>query len=181
MSNTEFEIQGISHIALVSGDMARTVAFYNGVLGMPVVKTFDQPLPGRHGQQFFFDIGDGTLLDFFYFPGMPERAPGIAAPARPGTLDSAIGSMQHLAFNIRKELFHEYRKKLEQKGIEYVYIAHDLDGKLLRDPSEYNDETFAESVYFQDPDGIVLEFCSWCPAFERLKPDQRPMSAEVPA
>lgn len=179
MSNTQFQIGGISHIALVSGDMARTVEFYNGVLGMPIVKTFDQPLPGRHGQQFFFDVGDGTLLDFFYFPGMPPRAPGVAAPAKAASLDSAVGSMHHLAFKIREDLFRGYCERLKSKGVEFVYVAHDLDGKLLRDPSEANDETFAESVYFQDPDGIVLEFCSWKPAFDRLRPDQAPMSPAV--
>lgn len=31
--NTEFEIRGINHLALVCKDMARTVAFYKGVLG----------------------------------------------------------------------------------------------------------------------------------------------------
>ena len=32
--NSEFELRGINHLALVSKDMARTVDFYSNVLGM---------------------------------------------------------------------------------------------------------------------------------------------------
>jgi catechol 2,3-dioxygenase-like lactoylglutathione lyase family enzyme len=54
--NREFEIRGVNHLALVCKDMARTVAFYRDVLGMPLVKTLD--LPGGRGQHFFFGLGN---------------------------------------------------------------------------------------------------------------------------
>ncbi|MCA3712327.1 MAG: VOC family protein, partial [Phenylobacterium sp.] len=38
-ANTEFDIRGVNHIALVCRDMARTVEFYRDILGMPLVKT----------------------------------------------------------------------------------------------------------------------------------------------
>ena len=38
-TNEAFELGGINHLALVCKDMARTVDFYSGVLGMPLVKT----------------------------------------------------------------------------------------------------------------------------------------------
>src|SRR5215831_8846205 len=64
--NTAFTLNGVNHLALVCRDMARTVDFYTNVLGMALVKTID--LPGG-GQHFFFDMGNGNLLAFFWFPG----------------------------------------------------------------------------------------------------------------
>ncbi|HEX2402990.1 MAG TPA: VOC family protein, partial [Mycobacterium sp.] len=45
--NSEFELGGINHVALVCSDMARTVDFYSNVLGMPLIKSLD--LPGGMG------------------------------------------------------------------------------------------------------------------------------------
>ena len=67
--NTVFDIRGINHLALVCKDMARTVDFYTNVLGMPLIKTID--LPFGMGQHFFFDIGNGDSLAFFWFPDAP--------------------------------------------------------------------------------------------------------------
>src|SRR5688500_9869328 len=57
--NTEFELKGINHLALVSSDMARTVDFYTNVLGMPLIKTLEIPGGAQH---FFFDCGNGDSL-----------------------------------------------------------------------------------------------------------------------
>ena len=38
-TNTEFELRGFNHIALVARDMAETVAWYEDKLGMKLVKT----------------------------------------------------------------------------------------------------------------------------------------------
>ncbi len=89
--------------------------FYSGVLGMPLVKTIE--LPGGMGQHFFFDCGGGDTLAFFWFPDAPEPVPGISAPvARPdqGEFLSAIGSMNHVAFDVPTEKIEEYREKLQE-------------------------------------------------------------------
>jgi catechol 2,3-dioxygenase-like lactoylglutathione lyase family enzyme len=106
MTNTEFELGGINHLALVSSDMKRTIDFYSGVLGMPLVKTLD--LPGTMGQHFFFDCGGGDCVAFFWFPDAPDGVPGISAPkSRPeqGDLLSAVGSMNHVAFHVPADKF----------------------------------------------------------------------------
>jgi catechol 2,3-dioxygenase-like lactoylglutathione lyase family enzyme len=36
-ANAGFEFGGINHVALVCADMAKSVDFYSGVLGMPLV------------------------------------------------------------------------------------------------------------------------------------------------
>ena len=76
--NREFELQGVNHLALVCKDMARTVDFYTNVLGMPLIKTID--LPMNMGQHFFFDIGNGDALAFFWFPDAPAACPAAAVP-----------------------------------------------------------------------------------------------------
>ena len=86
--NPEFELRGINHLALVCRDMKRTVDFYTGVLGMPLTKTIE--LPFGMGQHFFFDIGNGDCLAFFWFPNAPASMPGVSnSAALPGVGDIA--------------------------------------------------------------------------------------------
>ena len=119
MAPTEvgFEFRGINHLALVCRDMERTVDFYTNVLGMPLVKTIE--LPAGMGQHFFFDCGGGDSLAFFWFPDAPPAAPGVSAPTgRPdqGSLTSAIGSMNHVAFSVPADKIDEYRDRLSAAG-----------------------------------------------------------------
>ena len=72
--NDQFELGGLNHLALVCSDMERTVDFYTNVLGMPLIKTIE--LPTGMGQHFFFDIGNGDCIAFFWFPNAPAAAPG---------------------------------------------------------------------------------------------------------
>ncbi len=164
--NHEFDIRGVNHLALVCKDMARTVEFYRDVLGMPLVKTID--LPGDRGQHFFFDIGNGDTLAFFWFPNAPGSAPGVAAPSSlpgRGDLRSAHGSMNHIAFNVPAEKFSEYYERLKAKGIDVTPIMNHDDSPTQMSP-ELTDKVFVRSVYFFDPDGICLEFAAWTRSFE---------------
>ena len=156
-----FELRGVHHLALVCRDMARTVDFYTKVLGMPLVKTIE--LPGGLGQHFFFDCGGGDQLAFFWFADAPEPAPGIAAPsARPdqGDARSAMGSMNHVAFSVPPEKIDEYRDRLQAAGVECSIVVNHDDSETGVSP-ELNDGVFVRSIYFQDPDGILLEFACW--------------------
>jgi catechol 2,3-dioxygenase-like lactoylglutathione lyase family enzyme len=160
-ANPEFELRGVHHLALVCRDMARTVDFYQGVLGMPLVQTLD--LPAGMGQHFFFDIGNGDTLAFFWFPTAPEPAPGVSAPASfpiVGDLRSAIGSMNHVAFSVPLEQFDEYVAKLHDKGIVTSEVANHDDSKW-QISRRLHDGVFLRSIYFFDPDGILLEFACW--------------------
>ena len=156
-----FQYRGVNHLALVCRDMARTVDFYTKVLGMPLIKTIE--LPAGSGQHFFFDIGNGDSLAFFWFPDAPEPVPGVSAPElRPdqGEFLSAIGSMNHIAFDVAPEHIEEYRERLIAAGVPCSEIWN-------HDDSEWGlaegvtDDVFVRSVYFQDPDGILLELAAW--------------------
>ncbi len=160
--NKEFDIRGINHLALVSSDMARTVEFYEGVLGMPLIKTIE--LPGGMGQHFFFALGNGDSLAFFWFPNAPAAVPGVTNPAGlPGSEKSIVtanATMNHVAFNVPPELIDEYHDKLKAKGIKVTrVISH--DDSLIGASLEITPTTFVRSIYFFDPDGICLEFAAW--------------------
>src|ERR1700691_2402818 len=114
-----FELHGVNHLALVCNDMARTVEFYQGTLGLPLVKTIE--LPMGMGQHFFFDIGNGDCLAFFWFPEAPDPAPGVSSPAAlpgAGEITTSVGSMNHVAFNVPADRIDSYVERLRQCGVE---------------------------------------------------------------
>ncbi len=160
-ADAKFEFSGINHLALVCRDMARTVDFYTNVLGMPLIKTIE--LPAGMGQHFFFDCGGGDALAFFWFPDAPEPAPGVSAPTgRPdqGSLTSAIGSMNHVAFSVPPERIDEYRDRLVAAGVDCTEVANHDDSEWgIAD--RIHPGVFVRSVYFRDPDGVLLEMACW--------------------
>ncbi|MBN9533765.1 MAG: VOC family protein [Alphaproteobacteria bacterium] len=161
LQNKVFDIQGVNHLALVCKDMARTVDFYSNVLGMPLIKTID--LPNGMGQHFFFDIGNGDSLAFFWFPNAPEAAPGVSSAANlpgEGSIASGHGSMNHVALNVPAEKIDEYYQKLVARGIKATKIMNHDDSERQVSP-EISPSTFVRSIYFSDPDGICLEFAAW--------------------
>jgi catechol 2,3-dioxygenase-like lactoylglutathione lyase family enzyme len=157
--NREFDFKGINHLALVSSDMARTVAFYQGLLGMPLIKTID--LPRGLGQHFFFDIGNGDSLAFFWYADAPKAQPGVASAKKapiPGP--SAHGSMNHVAIGVPADKIDAYYEKLVAKGIECSRVVSH-DDSPMQASLEITPSTFVRSIYFYDPDGIALEFAAW--------------------
>ena len=163
--NEKFEIKGLNHLALVCKDMKRTVDFYSGVLGMPLTKTID--LPNGMGQHFFFDIGNGDSLAFFWFPDAGESQPGVTHPKNlvgQGSITTAHASMNHLAFNIDADNIEAYREKLAAAGVEVTPVVNH-DDSPEQAHLEPTPSTFVRSIYFMDPDGIQLEFAGWTRAF----------------
>ncbi|MAE97363.1 MAG: glyoxalase [Deltaproteobacteria bacterium] len=175
--NKEFELRGINHLALVCKDMERTVDFYSGVLGMPLTKTIE--LPGGMGQHFFFDMGGGNALAFFWFPEAPEQAPGVASPAcnvGEGSIATAHGSMNHVAFDVAPEKMEEYRERLQAKGIEVTEIVNH-DNSPMQVSETVTDDVFVRSMYFFDPDGALLEFAAWTREIGPGEANQKPAVA----
>ena len=163
-TNTEFQFNGFNHLALVSSDMARTVDFYTNVLGMPLIKTLEIPGGAQH---FFFDCGNGDSLAFFWFPDAPAGVPGISAAGEmpgDGSIVSAHGSMNHVAFDVPADRFDEYVEKLKDKGVPVSAVLNhdDSESTVSR---EVHPGVFVRSVYFRDPDGVLLEFACWTKTF----------------
>jgi catechol 2,3-dioxygenase-like lactoylglutathione lyase family enzyme len=176
--DTKFQFRGVNHLALVCRDMARTVEFYRDILEMPLIKTID--LPSGKGQHFFFDIGNGDSLAFFWFPNAPEASPGISAPANlptRGSIESAHGSMNHIAFNVPAEKFDEYYERLQSKGVDVTRIFNH-DDSPTQSSETVTKSVFVRSAYFFDPDGVCLEFAAWTKTFDDSDIAHDPMTAD---
>jgi catechol 2,3-dioxygenase-like lactoylglutathione lyase family enzyme len=159
--NERFELRGINHLALVCSDMARTVDFYTNVLGMPLVKTIE--LPMGMGQHFFFDCGGGDCIAFFWFPNAPDAVPGVSSAAvlpGKGDLATAVASMNHVALDVPAERFDEYVEKLKASGVAVSEVSNHDDSEWTVS-KELHEGVYIRSVYFFDPDGILLEFATW--------------------
>jgi catechol 2,3-dioxygenase-like lactoylglutathione lyase family enzyme len=171
------ELEGVSHLALVCSDMARTVDFYTNVLGLRLIKTVE--LPVGMGQHFFFDIGNGDSLAFFWFPDAPPAAPGIAAPAgRPdnGDLTSAVGSMNHIALQVSPERIEQARELLIRRGVECSEVVNHDDSEWTVSETMHPG-VFVRSVYFQDPDGILLELAAWTKVLDEADVRHAPVAS----
>jgi catechol 2,3-dioxygenase-like lactoylglutathione lyase family enzyme len=173
-ANSKFEFRGLNHLALVCRDMRETVHFYRDILGMPLIKTID--LPGGMGQHFFFDLGNGASLAFFWFPGAPENVPGVVQPHKGGG-PSAHGSMNHVAIDIPVDRIEEYRERLLEAGVDVSEIKNHDDSERQVSP-EVNETTFVRSIYFNDPDGIRLELAGWARELTSADVGHEPVDAE---
>ena len=189
-TNTEFELRGFNHVAFVCRDMAETVAWYEDKLGMKLVKTLE--LPNGMGQHFFLDMGNGVDgIAFFWFPNAPEGTPGDSVH---GTFDenmkrvrgdggiTAIGTMNHIAFDVAPEKIDEYLVKLRSKGVAVTEItnhSNSRDGghKADYDPATDNGDVFVRSLYFKDPNGTLLEFACWTTTFDESDVRHAPATA----
>src|SRR5436305_3763656 len=84
--------RGIHHAALICSDVERTINFYQGLLGFPLVELVENR-DYAGSTHFFFDLGNSTLLGFFDFPELGLE-PGI----------EAIGTVQHIAISVAPDV-----------------------------------------------------------------------------
>lgn len=149
---------GINHLALVARDMEETVKFYTEVMKMPLVKTVALPDGGQH---FFFDCGGDNLLAFFWWANAPKAAPGIASVKDfPKEGMSAIGSMNHIAFSVPEDKLDEYRLELEAAGVKTLPLVVNHDDSQMGVARDMHSGVFVRSVYFTDPNGIMMELAA---------------------
>lgn len=150
--------KGINHIALVCRDMKETVRFYTEVLHMPLFKTVE--LPGG-GQHFFFDAGGGNAVAFFWWEDAPPAAPGIASvKSFPYEAKTAVGSMNHLAFDMEEDELEAAIERLTEAGVPLTPMVFNHDDSAAGYAKDMHGGVFVRSVYFTDPNGIMLEFAA---------------------
>lgn len=150
---------GINHLALVCRDMEETVKFYTEVLEMPLVKTVALPDGGQH---FFFDCGGGSLLAFFWWENAPAGVPGIShVEDFPTKAMSAVASMNHVAFHLDEAELDAGIKRLEAKGVHVLPVVVNHDDSEMGVARDMHPGVFVRSVYFRDPNGIMLEFAAF--------------------
>ncbi len=95
---------------------------------------------------------------------------------------TAIGTMNHLAFDVPAEKIDEYLDKLRGKGVAVTEITNhsiSLNGghKAHYDPATNNGDVFVRSRYFRDPNGTLLEFACWTTTFDEADVVHAPATA----
>ncbi len=133
-------IQGLHHITLVCADAQRTVDFYTKVLGQRMVKktvNFDDP--GSYHIYFGNETGQpGTAITFFEWSHAPKGRPGI-------------GGTHHFALIVPDyDGLLKWKRRLTDLGMA-------VDGPY--------DRHYFTSIYFNDPDGTILEIATEGPGW----------------
>ena len=151
--------QGINHLALVTNDMEKTVRFYRDILGMRVVATISGEIDGQRMRHYFFSLGPGSCLAFFEWSDVelaPRKESGIPASGR---------QFDHVSICVDSE---EMLLRLQQRTREAGVPATDVV-----------DHGMVRSIYFDDPNGISLEFSVWTRDLEKdpMFEDQDPVPA----
>ena len=143
------QTQGAHHITLVGADRETSIDFWEGLLGMPFV--FEQPnLDNPSESHLYFDPGDGRLITVFT---NEDRRPD---PRRTST---DVGCVHHLAFSVSQATFAQTVGRLDERGIRH---------------SGVKDRGFMDSIYFEDPLGLLIELASY-----RFEPPADHTHAEV--
>ena len=89
---------------------------------------------------------------------------------------SAVGSMNHIAFNVPLEAIDGYADRLREAGVECSEVVNHDDSEWGVS-KDMNPGVFVRSVYFQDPDGILLEFAAWTRALKESDVVHEPAGA----
>jgi len=141
--------KGFHHIGVATLDLDRTRDFYENILGFPAVRCDTIRLTdGGQIRHIFLDTGRDQLLAFMELrniPGIGEFDAGI---------NRALGLptvCYHYAFDAGTEAaLEEKRQALLAKGVKVSPVI---------------DHDWAKSIYFKDPNGIQLEFCTYTREF----------------
>jgi hypothetical protein len=116
---------------------------------MPFI--FEQPnLDNAQESHLYFDPGDGRLITVF------TREDRTVDPSRTPT---DPGCVHHLAFALSQAMFAQAAERLDARGISH---------------SGVKDRGFMDSIYFQDPLGLLIELASY-----RFEPPHGSTHADV--
>lgn len=134
---------GINHLALVTGDMDRTIHFWRDLLELRMVAGIGQP-GYRH---YFFEVSANDLIAFFEWPDvepLAERDHGAPIPGKVGFDHVSLG------VDTAEELW-RLKDRLDAAGFW---------------TSEVVDHGFIHSLYSFDPNNIPIEFSYSIPGKE---------------
>lgn len=147
-------ILGLHHITLVCASAQRTVDFYTNILGLRLVKrtvNFDDPT--SYHLYFGDETGKpGTTVTFFEWSTAPAGKAGI-------------GGTHHFALTVNDDNgLLQWKRRLTDLGIR------------VRGP--FN-RTYFRSIYFNDPDGVLVEIATQGPGWTVDESVERIGMAEV--
>src|SRR5258706_2336736 len=103
--------RGVHHVALISSDVERTVQFFQGVLGFPLIEMFENR-DYEGSTHFFFDIGNGNTLAYFDLPGLDL-----------GPYQEVLGGHHHLAISVEPANWELLKGRFDEHQIEYAHVS----------------------------------------------------------
>jgi len=133
-------IKGLHHAAYRCRDSEETRGFYEGFLGLPLVRAFEirETKTGRETKTLhsFYEMGDGSCLAFFEAPDM--------------------------AFDFKRQHDYDLHIALEVPlaSLEPMLAKGRAAGIETRGPADHG---FIRSIYFRDPNGYVVELTAPLP------------------
>jgi catechol 2,3-dioxygenase-like lactoylglutathione lyase family enzyme len=130
------KVRRLHHHAIRTKDMQATRAFYEGILGLPLVGTWKEgydpirkkPSPYLH---CFYELGDGSALAFFLFEDR-EAPPLMPQDPFDHHISLCVGDIPDLV---------SLRDKFIAAGHRYAVIDHG----------------YCYSLYTRDPNGLLVE------------------------
>ena len=154
------KFKGINHLAMITGDMDRTIHFWRDIVGFRLAAGMGKP----GYRQYFFEISETDLLAFFEWPGVEpveEKDHGYPLPGRV--------VFDHIAFGVdTQDDLWELRDRLDAADFPVSGVI---------------DHGFIHSFYSWDPNGIPIEFSVDLPEFdirkEPLMVDKNPTPAAL--
>jgi len=136
--------KGFSHLGLSTLDLDKTREFYENVLGFKAVRCdIIKVKEGGNIRHIFFDTGRDQLMAFMEarnVDGIPTEydtsiTRGLGVPP----------AFYHFAFEAGNEAaLEQKRRELIGKGVKVTDVV---------------DHDWAKSIYFSDPNGLMLEYC----------------------
>jgi len=138
----DMKLAGLHHITAMASDVGRTHAFYAETLGLRLVKktvNFDNP----DAPHYYWGVGDGAPGKIItYFGYAPDKM-------RRGQV--GVGLTHHFAFAVSDAAAQlEWQDRLRSRGVRVTQVM---------------DRKYFKSIYFNDPDGHILEIATVPPGF----------------
>jgi catechol 2,3-dioxygenase-like lactoylglutathione lyase family enzyme len=132
------KLRGMYHFAYPCRDAEETRAFYEDLLGLPLVHFMEVdavPSTGESGPyaHIFFELGDGSYLAFFDLARSEKPLPSPNTPSWVQHMALEVGSVAEVL---------AAKARLEAAGVEVRGLV---------------DHEFVQSIYFFDPNGLRLE------------------------
>jgi glyoxalase family protein len=135
----EMKLKGLHHATALTHGSSQTREFFTGTLNMEMVKDNCRGSSGTAQQVFGLEGGrPGSMISFVESPVGPHGTVGV-------------GTVHHIAFAVEDEDVQlKWRERLLARG---VHVTPVLDRKYFK------------SIYFREPNGILLELATVPPGF----------------
>jgi glyoxalase family protein len=137
--NREMKLQGLHHVSALTHGSSQSREFYAGTLSMEMVRDNQRGSSGTAQQVFGLEEGlPGSMISFVESPAAPHGIVGV-------------GTVHHVAFAVEDdEAQLKWRERLLAAR---VHVTPVLDRKYFK------------SIYFREPNGILLELATLPPGF----------------